>query len=76
MSLKHYIYSKIFDPLEQQKPLFILKKEKKGYYLNWYFADKKSSKLENMVASNLYRTCLTLTDMGYGKSNLFYLRTG
>jgi hypothetical protein len=52
-----------------------LKKEKKWYYLNWYFADNKSSKLENMVASNLYRTCLTLTDMGYGKYKLFYLRT-
>ena len=52
-----------------------LKKEKKWYFLDWYYAPEGAARLENMVATYLYRACLALTDMGYGKYQLFYTRT-
>jgi len=52
-----------------------LKKEKKWYFLDWYYAPERAARLENMVATYLYRACLALTDMGYGKYQLFYART-
>ena len=52
-----------------------LRKEKKWYFLDWYYAQDGSARLENMVASNLMRTCRVLTDMGYGKYQLHYART-
>ncbi len=52
-----------------------LKKAKKWYFLNWYYAPKGPARLENMVGSYLYRTCLGLTDMGYGNFSLHYIRT-
>lgn len=52
-----------------------LKKEKKWYFLDWYYAPEGAARLENMVATYLYRVCLTLSDMGYGKYSLHYLRT-
>ncbi len=75
--------------LEQLKRLFLifpvtpwskkisrgLKKEKKWYFLDWYYAPAGAARLENMVATNLYRYCLALTDMGYGSFNLHYVRT-
>lgn len=52
-----------------------LKKEKKWYFQDWYYISADAAKLENMVASYLYRTCLVLTDMGYGSYRLHYIRT-
>jgi len=52
-----------------------LKKEKKWYFLDWYYAPEGAARLENMVATYLFRACLALTDMGYGKYQLFYTRT-
>ena len=52
-----------------------LKKEKKWYFLNWYYASDKGAKLENIVASSLYRYCHSLNDMGYGSFRLHYVRT-
>ncbi|MBW1780688.1 MAG: ATP-binding protein [Deltaproteobacteria bacterium] len=52
-----------------------LKKEKKWYFLDWYYAPDGSARLENMVATYLYRACLSMTDMGYGDYHLHYIRT-
>lgn len=52
-----------------------LKKDKKWYFIDWYYASSDAARLENMVATNLYRTCLTLTDMGFGDYRLHFVRT-
>jgi predicted AAA+ superfamily ATPase len=52
-----------------------LKKEKKWYFQDWYYAPEGPATLENMVAACLYRTCLCLSDMGYGPYGLYYIRT-
>jgi len=52
-----------------------LKKEKKWYFLDWNYASKGAACLENMTATYLYRACLALEDMGYGRYSLHYLRT-
>ncbi len=52
-----------------------LRREKKWYFLDWYYVTEESGRLENMVATYLYRACLALTDMGYGNYRLHYLRT-
>jgi predicted AAA+ superfamily ATPase len=52
-----------------------LKKEKKWYFLDWYYAQDGPARLENMVATYLYRACFTMTDMGYGDYRLHYIRT-
>lgn len=52
-----------------------LKKEKKWYFLDWYYAPKGAGRMENMMATYLHRTCLALTDMGYGSYRLNYVRT-
>lgn len=52
-----------------------LRKEKKWYFLDWYYAPEGPATLENMVAAYLYRTCLCLSDMGYGRFGLYYIRT-
>ena len=75
--------------LEQLKKLYLLfsvhpwskkisrglKKEKKWYFIDWYYAPEGGAKLENMVAANLYRYCHSLTDIGYGTFKLYYVRT-
>jgi predicted AAA+ superfamily ATPase len=43
--------------------------------LDWYYAPGESARLENMVATNLYRACLAMTDMGYGNYQLYFIRT-
>jgi len=52
-----------------------LRREKKWYFLDWYYVPEESGRLENMVATYLYRVCLALTDMGLGNYQLYYLRT-
>jgi hypothetical protein len=52
-----------------------LRREKKWYFLDWYYVPEGPARLENMVATNLNRTCQTLTDRGYGLYRLFYART-
>lgn len=52
-----------------------LKKEKKWYFLDWYYAPEGAARLENMTATYLYRACLAMTDMGYGDYRLHYMRT-
>lgn len=52
-----------------------LKKEKKWYFLDWYYASQGPARLENMTATYLYRVCLAMSDMGYGNYSLHYLRT-
>ena len=47
-----------------------LRKERKWYFLDWYYAPEGAARLENMVATYLYRSCLALTDMGYGTYKL------
>ena len=42
-----------------------LKKEKKWYFLDWYYAPEGAARLENMTATYLYRACLSMSDMGY-----------
>ena len=42
-----------------------LRREKKWYFLDWYYVPEGPARLENMVATNLNRTCQTLTDRGY-----------
>jgi uncharacterized protein len=52
-----------------------LRKAKKWYFLDWYYAPDGPARLENMTATYLYRACLAMTDMGYGNYRLNYLRT-
>jgi len=52
-----------------------LKKEKKWYFLDWYYAPEGAARLENMAATYLYRACLAMTDMGYGSYRLHFVRT-
>ena len=52
-----------------------LKKEKKWYFLDWYYVPEGAARLENMVASYLYRSCKVLSDQGYGEYRLKYIRT-
>jgi len=52
-----------------------LRKEKKWYFINWYYAADEAARLENMVAALLYRTCLSLTDNGFGSFRLHFIRT-
>lgn len=52
-----------------------LRKEKKWYFVDWYFAADNGARLENMIACLLYRSCTVLTDMGYGTYELHYVRT-
>jgi len=52
-----------------------LRKEKKWYFLDWLYAPEGPARLENMVATCLFRACSAMTDMGYGNYKLYYLRT-
>jgi len=52
-----------------------LRREKKWYFLDWCYAPEGPARLENMVATCLYRVCLALTDMGLGVYRLYYVRT-
>ncbi len=52
-----------------------LKKENKWYFLDWYYVPEGPARLENAVATYLFRACLALTDMGYGNFTLHYIRT-
>jgi len=52
-----------------------LKKENKWYFLDWYYAPEGPARLENMVATYLYRVCHAMTDMGFGHFRLHYIRT-
>ncbi len=52
-----------------------IRKEKKWYFVDWYYAPEGPARLENMMAVYLYRTCLALTDMGYGSYRLHFIRT-
>jgi uncharacterized protein len=52
-----------------------LKREKKWYFLDWSYVPEGAARLENTVATYLYRACLSLSDMGYGRFGLHYVRT-
>jgi predicted AAA+ superfamily ATPase len=52
-----------------------LRKEKKWYFLDWLYAPEGPARLENMVATCLFRACSAMTDTGYGNCKLYYLRT-
>lgn len=52
-----------------------LRREKKWYFPDWYYAPEGPARLENIVATYLYRTCLCLSDMGYGHYALYSIRT-
>lgn len=52
-----------------------LKKEKKWYFLDWYYVSERAARLENLVAVALYRYCRARTDMGYGQFTLHFVRT-
>jgi uncharacterized protein len=52
-----------------------LRREKKWYFLDWYYIPEGPARLENMVATNLYRTCQVLTDQGFGVYRVYYIRT-
>ena len=52
-----------------------LRREKKWYFVDWYYAPEGPARLEDLMAASLYRACLKLTDMGFGDYQLYYLRT-
>ncbi len=52
-----------------------LRREKKWYFLDWLYAPEGPARLENMVATCLFRACSAMTDMGYGNYKLYYIRT-
>jgi hypothetical protein len=52
-----------------------LRRERKWYFLDWLYAPEGPARLENMVASCLFRACSAMTDMGHGHYKLYYLRT-
>ena len=49
-------------------------KEPKIYLWNWAFIIDPGAKLENLVASHLYKAVQFWTDRGYGDYGLYYLR--
>ena len=49
-------------------------KEPKVYLWNWALIDDIGSKLENLVASHLYKAVQFWTDQGLGEYGLYYLR--
>ena len=51
-----------------------LRREKKWYFLDWYYVSEESGRLENMVTA-YFTGALALTDMGYGSYSLYYLKT-
>lgn len=51
-----------------------LKKAVKWYFLDWCFAPE-ARRLQNVVASTLYRCCISLNDRCVGNYRLHYLRT-
>jgi len=52
-----------------------LLKERKWYFINWFYAPQGPQRLENMMAVGLLRLCFSLTDMGYGDFHLNFVRT-
>lgn len=51
-----------------------LVKEPKIYLWNWALIEENGSRLENMVASHLYKAVQFWTDCGFGEYGLYYLR--
>ncbi len=49
-------------------------KEPKNYLWNWALIDDPGARLENFVASHLYKAVQFWTDRGYGEFGLYYLR--
>lgn len=49
-------------------------KEPKIYLWNWAYVDSPGAKLENLVASHLYKAVQFWTDRGLGEYGLYYLR--
>jgi len=49
-------------------------KEPKIYLWNWALVHDKGARLENFVASHLYKAVQFWTDCGFGEYELFYLR--
>jgi predicted AAA+ superfamily ATPase len=49
-------------------------KEPKIYLWNWSLIEDKGARLENLVASHLYKAVQFWTDRGYGEYGLYYLR--
>lgn len=49
-------------------------KEPKIYLWNWALAEDPGSRVENMIASHLYKAIQFWTDRGLGEYQLFYLR--
>lgn len=51
-----------------------LVKEPKIYLWNWALIENVGSRLENFIASHLYKAVQLWTDCGYGEYGLYYLR--
>lgn len=51
-----------------------LRKEPKGYLLDWSLVKDPGAKAENFIASHLYRSTRIWTQLGLGEFDLFYLR--
>ncbi len=49
-------------------------KEPKIYLWNWALIEDKGARLENFVASHLYKAVQFWTDQGFGEYGLYYLR--
>jgi predicted AAA+ superfamily ATPase len=49
-------------------------KEPKIYLWNWALIEDKGARLENLVASHLYKAVQFWTDQGFGEYSLYYLR--
>lgn len=49
-------------------------KEPKIYLWNWAFVEDEGARLENMIASHLYKAVQFWTDSGLGEYGLYYLR--
>jgi predicted AAA+ superfamily ATPase len=52
-----------------------LKKEGKRYLWNWSEIPEVGARLENMVGSHLLKACDYWTDLGFGRFELYFLRT-
>lgn len=51
-----------------------LKKEPKLFLYDWSLVSSEGSRLENMVAGHLLKSCHAWTDCAFGEFDLFYLR--
>jgi uncharacterized protein len=71
--LKNLYFCFTLQPWSKNLSRSLIKKPK-IYLWNWSLIEDKGARLENLVASHLYKAVQFWTDRGYGEYGLYYLR--